>query len=346
MSNINNNLNPLYNNPINNNNINNNINNMFYQNLQNVYMNPAQYYYINNGFSNNILSNQNIIYNQVNNQNFNENKNNKDNKIISYKPKSLKEYKEKYMNKKEKERGGLGANIGTEEWEKKEKIKKKVKEFSEKIKENNEEKENNNKKEKKLNKIQEQLYDSLSEDDINNNNNSKEKKFISVNEVKINDDNLEKENNVNNNSFIKINFLKNLKKKNMKKPNSSSTSEKKLGRIYTTLKQPPINYNGNKINKNIENKNNFKTPFDKKSKSSNKKNIIKDNKYKYIDDELTKKFMINKPNEYNGLNENKIDNNNINNEYNTPIQIETLLENNKNLKSKVNKIKEFINNIK
>ena len=132
----------------------------------------------------------------------------------------------------------------------------------------------------------------------------------------------------------------------MKKPNSSSTSEKKLGRIYTTLKQPPINYNGNKINKNIENKNNFKTPFDKKSKSSNKKNIIKDNKNNYIDDELTKKFMINKPNEYNGLNENKIDNNNINNEYNTPIQIETLLENNKNLKSKVNKIKEFINNIK
>ena len=55
--------------------------------------------------------------------------------------------------------------------------------------------------------------------------------------------------------------------------------------------------------------------------------------------------MINKPNEYNGLKENKIDNNNINNEYNTPIQIETLFENNKNLKSNVNKFKECINNI-
>jgi hypothetical protein len=71
-----------------------------------------------------------------------------------------------------------------------------------------------------------------------------------------------------------------------------------------------------------------------------------DNKNNYMDDELTKKFMNNKPNEYNGLNINNIDNKNNNNEYNTPIEIETLLQNNKNLKSKVNKIKEFINNIK
>ena len=97
------------------------------------------------------------------------------NKSVNYKPKSLKEYKEKYVNDKgiNKKRGGLGPNIGTKEWEEKEKVKNRMKEYSEKIKEKNEEKENKIRNQLKINKenseiIKDQLYDSLSEkDEIN-----------------------------------------------------------------------------------------------------------------------------------------------------------------------------------
>ena len=126
----------------------------------------------------------NLIYQMPQNQIINpDNKNTKNKRQVNDKPKSLKEYKEKYVNdkNKNKERGGLGPNIGTKEWEKKERNKNKVKEYSEKIKEENEEKENKFKNQLKINKensriVKDQLYDSLSEkDEIQEENNNEDK---------------------------------------------------------------------------------------------------------------------------------------------------------------------------
>jgi hypothetical protein len=152
------------------------------------------------------------------------------NKSVNYKPKSLKDYKEKYINdkNKNKERGGLGPNIGTKEWEKKEKTKNKVKEYSEKIKEKNEEKENKFKNQLKINKetsgiIKDQLYDSLSEKDeiddnfnINLNNLNNENKINeNKNERRIQSASI-KQININN-GYSRIGFLKHLAQENEEK---------------------------------------------------------------------------------------------------------------------------------
>ena len=92
-----------------------------------------------------------------------ESKNEK--KKVNYKPKSLKEYKEKYNNGIKEHRGGLGANIGGEEWEHKKEQNMKVKKYSEMIKNHNKDKENNLKKKSKIkNELNDQLYDSLSDE--------------------------------------------------------------------------------------------------------------------------------------------------------------------------------------
>ena len=160
--------------------------------------NPNQYNMHNINYN---ISNNNFI-NPIQEEKLETKK--KVNKSVNYKPKSLKEYKEKYVNDKgiNKKRGGLGPNIGTKEWEEKEKVKNRMKEYSEKIKEKNEEKENKIRNQLKINKenseiIKDQLYDSLSEKDeinenINMNNNIKNERRIksaSSNKINLNNKN-------------------------------------------------------------------------------------------------------------------------------------------------------------
>ncbi len=111
-------------------------------------------------------------------------------------------------------------------------------------------------------------------------------------------------------------------------------NEKKLGRIYTTLKNPEKkNYN----NKN----NNYKTPFDKQRTKSSMMNNNKIKKEIYEDD-ITQKFMKNEANDYNGM----IKDNKGNLIMNPSGEIEYLLLNHKVYNSKVNQIKNFLNNMK
>ena len=323
-----------------------------------------------------------------NNNNNNENEKEKEKKLkrpktpMNYKPKSLKEYRDKYINVKEEKSGGLGPNIGTEEWNRKKNINDKIKKYSEKIKEKNEGNFNNNKNHSniKINKknseiVKNQLYDSLDEEItppiIKKENSNK-------NSVKIlsNRNNNNNQNEINNNSYAqksmnKINFLKNLQKdkkyskykiitinnnnnnninENQKEAESNLKNyfneKKNLNRIYTTLNQPE---NKNKISKN-KISSDYKTPFDRKRAQSSKqrKNI----KFVY-DDDLTKKFLINEGNEYNGyINNNNIIKKNNNNvivlnkkiEINPSTQIEYLLKHHNKYNKQVNQIKQFINN--
>ena len=111
-------------------------------------------------------------------------------------------------------------------------------------------------------------------------------------------------------------------------------NERKLGRIYTTLKNPEKkNYN----NKN----NNYKTPFDKQRAKSSMMNNNKIKKEIYEDD-ITQKFMKNEANDYNGM----IKDNKGNLIMNPSGEIEYLLLNHKVYNSKVNQIKNFLNNMK
>ncbi len=290
------------------------------------------------------------------------------NKSVNYKPKSLKEYKEKYVNdkNKNKERGGLGPNIGTKEWEKKERNKNKVKEYSEKIKEKNEEKENKFKNQLKINKensriVKDQLYDSLSEKDeiddnlnINLNNLNNENKINeNTNERRIQSASIKQINT--NNGYSRIGFLKHLAQENEEKKKKFTNYKKtkinkeednkteiKLGRIYTTLKQPQQNQINNKKNINNNKNNNFQTPFDKqRAKSSKVNNRVKKQIINYEDD-ITKKFMKNEANEYNGL----IKDNKGNLIMDPAGEIEHLLQNNRVFNSKVNQIKNFLSNMK
>ena len=264
-------------------------------------------------------------------QNTGEIKNEK--RKVNYKPKSLKEYKEKYNNGIKEHRGGLGANIGGEEWEHKKEKNMKVKKYSEMIKNQNKEKENNFKKKinnfKIKNELNEQLYDSLS-DEVMDEPQKEKKPKISEN---IKEKDRDKERRPESN---KVKYLMQLKKEKEKEKNNKSnekkpkqgkysnytkiviesidkgtnpnTYEKKLGKIYTTFKpkqqRRPSTKDKNKLIKPIINNEN-----NKRSQSTGYKNqAYQKNEY---DDELTKQFMSPNPNNYNGFINNKDNYNNF-----------------------------------
>ena len=280
-------------------------------------------------------------------------------KKVNYKPKSLKEYKEKYNNGIKEHRGGLGANIGGEEWEHKKEQNMKVKKYSEMVKNQNKEKENNFKKKinnvKIKNELNDQLYDSLSDEVLEDS--PKEKK------QKISENDKEKEKRPESN---KVKYLMQLKKDKEKEKEKESKSkeknskqkgkysrytkiviesidkgtnpnEKKLGKIYTTFKpkQPqrrPSTKDKNKLLKPIVNNN------QKRSQSTAYKNhAYTKNEY---DDELTKQFMSPNPNNYNGFSKNKDDNNNF--MLSPTVEIENLIHKKNQYDDKVKEIKKFL----
>ena len=302
-----------------------------------------------------------------------------------YKPKTIKDYKEKYIenDKKQKHSGGLGPNIGTKEWEAKEEKKKKIQEYSKRIKEENTKKTNahnsnhviNIDNSSKSKVIQEQLYDSLSDDD------NEQMNGIVVNE------NLENEIKEKSNRSIQsakgyghINMIKQLKKENENKMYRKykpvvvkqktlppiEENKKKLGRVYTTLKLGNVNTNTNKCRTRAQS-GKLRVEANKQRPVSKidviKKKSKDDNDY---DDELTRMFLMSKPNDYNGLqivsknnNYNNINekeynkqssntnsNNNNTNNLHSNFELETLLINHQKYSKQVSKIKEFLNHIK
>ena len=312
--------------------------------------------------------NQNINYPQfpMNGNPQNQSNKNPEKKKVNYKPKSLKEYKEKYNNGIKEHRGGLGANIGGEEWEHKKEQNMKVKKYSEMIKNQNKEKENNFKKKFKLkNELNDQLYDSLSEEVLDEEKKEK-KQIISDNNKEKPKKEIKKENeNEKRPDSNKVRYLMNLKKEKENKnkeakeekkgkpqgkyskytkiviesiDKSANPNEKKLGKIYTTFKpkQPqrrPSTKDKKQLIKPIVNNDNKK-----RSQSTGFKNHIY--KKEDYDDELTKQFMSPNPNNYNGFINNKDDNNNF---MITPtFEIENLINKKNQYDDKIKEIKKFL----
>ena len=284
-------------------------------------------------------------------------------KKINYKPKSLKEYKQKYNNEKKEHRGGLGANIGGEEWEHKKEQNLKVKKYSEMIKNQNKDKETHFKNKFKIkNELNEQLYDSLSDDVLEDEPKEKEKDKETnniKNENKIQETNTEpKETKRPGSNNLK--YLMQLKKdKEKEKENKSKdnkikqgkyskykkiviesidkhpdNNEKKMGKIYTTYKPPMQRRPSTKDKNNLVKQNNKQ-----RSQSTGLKgHIYKKNNNNY-DDELTKKFMSPVPNDYNGYANNKDKDNNF---ISPTFEIENLLQKKEQYDSKIKEIKNFL----
>ena len=287
-------------------------------------------------------------------------------KKVNYKPKSLKEYKQKYNNGLKEHRGGLGANIGGEEWEHKKEQNLKVKKYSEMIKNHNKDTENHFKKKFKIkNELNEQLYDSLSDEVLEDEPKEKEEnKEINNTENDKKEKDVKKENKVKERpESNKVKYLIQLKKekekgkeKNITKENKAKQGkyskykkivieskdktpeqqEKKMGKIYTTYKPPMQRRPSTKEKNNLSKQNNNK----QRSQSSGIKNhIYKKNNNNY-DDELTKKFMSPFPNDYNGYANNKDkDNNNF---MSPNFEIENLLQKKEQYDNKIKEIKNFL----
>ena len=291
-------------------------------------------------------------------------------KKVNYKPKSLKEYKQKYNSGIKEHRGGLGANIGGEEWEHKKEQNLKVKRYSEMIKNHNKDKENQIKNKSKIkNELNEQLYDSLSDEVIEEE--TKEKKKDNETEIKTENkenNNKNKEENKDNKEnkdkkrpeSNKVKYLMQLKKekenKNKDKDNkikqgkyskykkiviesidkTPEPNEKKLGKIYTTYKPPMKRVPSSKGRKQVakQNFNNNK----QRSQSSGIKNHVYKNNNNY-DDDLTKKFMSPTPNDYNGYANNKDQNGNF---VSPTFEIENLLQKKEQFDNKIKEIKNFL----
>ena len=283
-------------------------------------------------------------------------------KKVNYKPKSLKEYKQKYNNGTKEHRGGLGANIGGEEWEHKKEQNLKVKKYSEMIKNHNKDKENQFKNKFKIkNELNEQLYDSLSDEVLEDEPKEKEK---DKNITKTENENIIKETNIENKDKKRpdsnnVKYLMQLKKdKEKQKENKTKdnkikqgkysrykkiviesidkhpeSNEKKMGKIYTTYK-PPMQRRPSSKGKNISEKQNIK----QRSQSTGLKAHIYKNNNNY-DDELTKKFMSPVPNDYNGYANNK---NKENNFISPTFEIENLLQKKEQYDSKIKEIKNFL----
>ena len=201
----------------------------------------------------------------------------------------------------------------------------------------------------KNNELDNSLNNKENENEIN-----EEEKNQSQNNIK-NNINEEKEqillNNENNKkaesngSYNRIKFLRNLANENEEKRKKSPTykksktiqeeeTEKKLGKVYTTLKP-----NIKPKNKAIKNFSHPSTSDKKIIKipilnEIDKNEFLKNIKY---EENLNKKNKI--QNENNDLNE-------YNEENNNSIDLQHLLQNNEEYNIKVNKIKDYINNMK
>ena len=294
---------------------------------------------------------------------------------VNYKPKSLKEYKEKYNNGIKEHRGGLGANIGGEEWEHKKEQNMKVKKYSEMIKNHNQEKENNLKKKitnfKAKNELNDQLYDSLSDEVLEDG--PKEKKDKKDENNKENTKEKEKENEKDKDKrpeSNKVRYLMQLKKEKEKekeqeqekrnkskeikpkpqgkyskytkiviesKDKDKASNEKKLGKVYTTYK-PPVQ----KRPVTKEKKSAIKPINNDNSKKRSQSNGFKNNVYKKddYDDELTRQFMSPNPNKYNGFVNDKDNNNNF--MLSPTVEIENLIHKKNQYDDKVKEIKNFL----
>ena len=139
-----------------------------------------------------------------------------------------------------------------------------------------------------------------------------------------------------------MNFLRQLaheneekRKKNpnyKKSKNKEEETEKKLGKVYTTLKP----------NSKQKNKLNYQTPFDlkkiKDAELNEKEKDKKKNKIITYEDDITKQFMQNAPNDYNGL----VKNNKGDLISEPSLEIEHLLLRNKQFNAKANQIKDYI----
>ena len=298
--------------------------------------------------------------------NHNNNVEQKEKKKINYKPKSLKEYKEKYNNGIKEHRGGLGANIGGEEWEHKKEQNLKVKKYSEMIKNQNKEKENNIQKKinnfKVKNELNDQLYDSLSDEVLNDVPKEKEKEKKQKTSEKNKEKENEKEKRPESN---KVRYLMQLKKEkeNKEKENKSkendkkqkqgkyskytkiviesidkNPNEKKLGKVYTTFKPKPQRRPSTKEKKQlIKNINNNNDPKKRSQSTGFKNHAYKKDDY---DDELTKQFMSPNPNNYNGFVNNKDNNNNY--MVSPTFEIETLINKKNQYDDKIKEIKKFL----
>ena len=289
-----------------------------------------------------------MVQNQYINNNIMEQQKN-DKKKANYKPKSLKEYKEKYNNGVKEHRGGLGANIGGKEWEHKKEQNMKVKKYSEMIKNQNKEKENILKKKLKnfklKNELNEQLYDSLSDEvledipkkqkEINSENNKEKEKEKRPESNKVRylmqlkkekEKEKEKRPKQKYSKYTKI-VIESIDKRPLKdKKNGKEDTKAQKRRPSTKDKKQPINI----ISNNNDNK--------KRSQSTGFKNHL----YKKDDyeDELTKQFMSSNPNEYNGLANNKDISNNF--VMHPTVEIENLIQKKNQFDDKIKEIKKFL----
>ena len=286
-------------------------------------------------------------------------------KKVNYKPKSLKEYKEKYNNGVKEHRGGLGANIGGEEWEHKKEQNMKVKKYSEMIKNQNKEKENNFKKKFKLkNELNDQLYDSLSEEVIEDEKKEKKQKISENSKEKVKSENKKENDNEKRPESNKVRYLMNLKKEKENKEKKeekkgkqqgkyskytkiviesidkgNNPNEKKLGKIYTTFKPKQQQRRPSTKDK----KQLIKPPVNNENKMRSQSTGFKKHGYKKddYDDELTKQFMSPNPNNYNGFANNK-DNNNNNFIVSPTFEIENLINKKNQYDDKIKEIKKFL----
>ena len=283
-------------------------------------------------------------------------------KKVNYKPKSLKEYKQKYNNGTKEHRGGLGANIGGEEWEHKKEQNLKVKKYSEMIKNQNKDKENHFKNKFKIkNELNEQLYDSLSDEVIEDE--PKEKDKDKNKDTNNNKENKNKEENKENKEnkrpeSNKVKYLMQLKKEKEKENKGKDnklkyskykkiviesidkkpeTNEKKMGKIYTTYKPPMQRNPSSKGKRQLVKQNNINNNKLRSQSTGLKTHMYKANNN--YDDELTKKFMSPSPNDYNGYANNKDQNGNF---MSPTFEIENLLQKKEQYDSKIREIKNFL----
>ena len=283
-------------------------------------------------------------------------------KKVNYKPKSLKEYKQKYNNGIKEHRGGLGANIGGEEWEHKKEQNLKVKKYSEMIKNQNKDKENNIKKKSKIkNELNEQLYDSLSDEVLEDEPKEKNKEINNTETDNKNQEINKEDKDTKRPESNKVRYLMQLKKDKQKEKENKSKdnkikqgkyskykkiviesidkhpdpNEKKMGKIYTTYKPPMQRRPSTKEKNNLVKQNNNK----QRSQSTGlKAHAYKKNNNNY-DDELTKKFMSPVPNDYNGYANTKDKDNNF---MSPTFEIENLLQKKEQYDSKIKEIKNFL----
>ena len=283
-------------------------------------------------------------------------------KKVNYKPKSLKEYKQKYNSGIKEHRGGLGANIGGEEWEHKKEQNLKVKKYSEMIKNHNKDKENNIKKKSKIkNELNEQLYDSLSDEVLEDEPKEKNKEINNTETDNKNQEINKEDKDTKRPESNKVRYLMQLKKDKQKEKENKSKdnkikqgkyskykkiviesidkhpapNEKKMGKIYTTYKPPMQRRPSTKEKNNLVKQNNNK----QRSQSTGlKAHAYKKNNNNY-DDELTKKFMSPVPNDYNGYANTKDKDNNF---MSPTFEIENLLQKKEQYDSKIKEIKNFL----